>query len=137
MAKFRMSMFVYTRGRTSLQAREGMFMYKGVFAARNVEEGVLRASASTKQLGRRSDPLIKSMKVAAEMYIYEPNTSTCVDPRDMTDDNWRTAILAAEDQNFFCAQAASLFMQFVLGFAVSASKVELTVLLDTASQSLQ
>lgn len=108
-----------------------------VFAARNVEEGVLRASASTKNISALSDPLIKSMKVAAEMYIYEPNTSTCVDPRDMTDDNWRTAILAAEDQNFFCAQAASLFMQFVLGFAVSASKVELTVLLDTASQSLQ
>jgi len=108
-----------------------------VFAARTEEESVIRASDSIKNISLLSDPLIKSMKAAVEMYLYEPNTSTCVDPRDLSDDNWRTAILAAEDQNFFCAQAAALFMQVVLGFAVSASKVELTVLLDTASQSLQ
>eukprot|EP00435_Cladocopium_sp_Y103_P074853 s70_g51.t1 len=82
------------------------------------------------------DQLVASMAVAT--YSVAHGVTTCGDMKArVSAEEWLTAIESSEAQNYLVARATQLFMQIALGFEVSQSQVDLTVLTESVGQDLR
>jgi len=106
-----------------------------ITTAPSITESQELAMEGAEILTQCCDKLAKSMEKAT--YSITHSKTTCGDMKAaITEEEWLNAIQSAEKQNYLVAKATQLFMQIALGFEVSQSQVDLTVLTESVGQDL-
>lgn len=107
-----------------------------VITSPSLTDAQAKAKEIAANLTDACDQLLASMTVA--IYSVAHGKTTCGDMKArVSAEEWLMAVESAEAQNYLLARATQLFMQIALGFEVSQSQVDLTVLTESVGQDLR